>query len=633
MIKRYFIQAVLLALILVLELPAIANAAFNKNSIISDAVFNASSSMSAADIDSWINAHYGSTSCISTMHGFKAPQPIGRTSDGNWFHYGGDVSAGTIIYNISHVFGISPKVILTTLEKEENLVSGSNGCSLLRYTSSMGYGCPDSGGSYNYSGFELYSINGTAVKKVNGTCVNLPDYAGFSRQVAFAGWQFEYNMQRSEGNVNWAPSLNNFPANGDSWSDSDVPSSPNFCYFGYMTPGNRASGGAGSGCTTIVHYSGVYTIDSTSVSMSTGADASLYRYTPHISGNQSFYNLYVNWFGNTYAAPIRMKIIDASSTKSGGSAVVEYYLISAPSSNVTIPLALNDPTGGSTDQASFNSSSSVVASNLIITPSSWSSASSNKVTIYGRSDGLADGDLPYILIAGTTTSSDPSYSNLNAPNASLVNQDNLHDDIGLAGDWDGNGKTDIGVKRGQAYFLSYKFGGVSMSNFSFGRWNDTAIAGDWNGDGKSDIGIKRGNTYYLEYKNGGAAAASFSYGQPTDIPIAGDWNGDGKWTISLYRPSTKQFFLNNSLKDHSDASFSFGASGDTPLAGDWNGDGKWTVGLYRPSTRQFFLANQNKPQADITFTFGATGDTPLKFRCCASLLWDKMLTSICAPEL
>ena len=29
----------------------------------------------------------------------------------------------------------------------------------------------------------------------------------------------------------------------------------------------------------------------------------------------------------------------------------------------------------------------------------------------------------------------------------------------------------------------------------------------------------------------------------------------------------------------------------------------------------------------------ATGETPLKFRCCASVLWARMLTSICAPEL
>src|SRR3954465_6243293 len=29
----------------------------------------------------------------------------------------------------------------------------------------------------------------------------------------------------------------------------------------------------------------------------------------------------------------------------------------------------------------------------------------------------------------------------------------------------------------------------------------------------------------------------------------------------------------------------------------------------------------------------ATGDTPLRFKCCASVLWERMLTSICAPEL
>ncbi|MGH7142170.1 MAG: hypothetical protein ACREF5_01705 [Candidatus Saccharimonadales bacterium] len=263
---------------------------FNPDNIIDDGVFNNTNTMNATQIDSWLNSNFGSTSCISTDAGFSAPDPTGyNPTDG--FLYGSNVSAGQVIYDASQAYGINPEVLLTTLQKEQSLVDGSSGCSTLRYAAATGYGCPDGGTEYNYSGIELYSINGVAVTSVSGTCVNKSLEVGFSQQVIHAAWLLEFGDQRSEGNISWAVIQGN-------WNNSDDPQT---CYSGPMTQGTwQICPGGGS-----TYYDGYTTIDGSSVQMDDGATAALYWYTPHFAGNENFYNIFTSWFGSTiFAQPL-----------------------------------------------------------------------------------------------------------------------------------------------------------------------------------------------------------------------------------------------------------------------------------------------------------------------------------------
>ncbi len=286
------LQTALLAVTLTFAWLPSAFAAINYSDLIGDTIFDAYTSMNAAQIDSFLNSF--SSSCISTNHGFKAPNVVGYTpADG--FKYGSDATAGTIIYNISQVYQISPKVLLATMQKEQGLVTGGSGCTTLRYAAAMGNDCPDSGGTFNYSGFELYSIHGTPVTSVSGTRVNRASSVGFSRQVLTAGWKLKFFRERAEGNVAWNIQVSNFPSAGNSWDNSDDPPT---CYNGYMTPGNRArSDSTNSVCSPVISYDGKYTIDSTAVTMTNGATAALYYYDPHISDNTTLINVYTGWFG------------------------------------------------------------------------------------------------------------------------------------------------------------------------------------------------------------------------------------------------------------------------------------------------------------------------------------------------
>jgi hypothetical protein len=266
----------ILCLLVVIALPLsfIAQAhadSFSQNNIIDDAVFDNSSSMSAGQINNWLNGNFPS-SCISTNNGFSAPDPTGYNPSAG-YTYGGNVSAGQVISDVSLAYGLNPQVILATLQKESSVVSGTATYHCQYMNTAMGYGCPDS-----------------------GSCPTDPaTMSGFSKQVVHAAWLFKFGQQRSLGDSGWNVQLTNYPQSGDRWDNSDDPPT---CYGGPMTQGTL-SRGCGSAST---YYDGYTTIDGTSVHMDTGATAALYWYTPHFSGNQHFFSLFSGWFGSTHAS-------------------------------------------------------------------------------------------------------------------------------------------------------------------------------------------------------------------------------------------------------------------------------------------------------------------------------------------
>lgn len=291
--KQKFSLCLSLALILAVGFslfhPPAVNA-MNQNRIADDTIFDNIYTMGAGQIDVFLNQF--PSSCISPVRGFSSIDPIGY-SPSTGFKYSGFVSAGRVIADSAQTYGINPQVLLTTLEKEEGLVRGDGayGCSPLALSASMGYGCTDAKNpdgsipTHNYSGINLYAINGNAVTSVNGTCVNSAAKAGFSQQVIRAAWLLKFGEQRSEGNINWAV------IKGD-WDNSDDPQS---CYSGPMTQGYRQI--CPSGAT--VFYDGYSTIDGTTIHIDSGSTAALYWYTPHFHGNQIFSDTFSQWFGST----------------------------------------------------------------------------------------------------------------------------------------------------------------------------------------------------------------------------------------------------------------------------------------------------------------------------------------------
>ncbi|MEZ5583474.1 MAG: VCBS repeat-containing protein [Candidatus Competibacteraceae bacterium] len=175
-------------------------------------------------------------------------------------------------------------------------------------------------------------------------------------------------------------------------------------------------------------------------------------------------------------------------------------------------------------------------------------------------------------------------------------------DQALAGDWNGDGVTEIGARRGSQWFLDNGNGqwdgcGAFPAQdrcVTFGSSSDQGVVGDWNGDGMTDIAVKRGSQWFLDNGDGAwNGCGSFpnqdlciSFGLPTDQPVASDWSGDGFSRVGIYRNG--QWLLDANGNDQFDncqldRCWAFGLAGDQPVTADWNGNGVTGIGVKRSS--------------------------------------------------
>ena len=113
----------------------------------------------------------------------------------------------------------------------------------------------------------------------------------------------------------------------------------------------------------------------------------------------------------------------------------------------------------------------------------------------------------------------------------------MNGDIPVAGDWTGSGTTQLGLFRPSTgeWFLnrnanrSWTSCKKDTCISSFGEDGDLAVIGDWDGTGRSKIGIFRPDTgeWFLDLNGNGkwddGIDLHLSYGQPGDVPIVGKW--------------------------------------------------------------------------------------------------------------
>jgi PKD repeat protein len=120
---------------------------------------------------------------------------------------------------------------------------------------------------------------------------------------------------------------------------------------------------------------------------------------------------------------------------------------------------------------------------------------------------------------------------------------------------------------------------------SYGRKGDTRVFGDWNGDGKTKIGVYKDGAWYLDYNGNGAFDSNdkvYAFGKAGWIPVTGDWNGDKKIETGVYLNGNWYLDYNgNGAFDSNDKVYAFGKAGWTQIVGDWNGDGKTEIGIYK----------------------------------------------------
>ena len=227
--------------------------------ITDDGIFRNTSSMSAVDIQNFLNAKVPSCDTMGTQ-----PSEFGGGTRAQWGTARGypppytclrnysenGKSAAQIIYEYAQQYRINPQVLITLLQKEQTLVTDTWPLST-QYRTATGYGCPD-------------------------TAACDSQYYGFSNQVRWASRMFQ---AITDNDSNW--------------------------FTPYITG------------TNYVKWNPIASCGGTNVSIETRSTAALYNYTPYQPnqaalnnlygsgdgcssyGNRNYWRLFNDWFGAT----------------------------------------------------------------------------------------------------------------------------------------------------------------------------------------------------------------------------------------------------------------------------------------------------------------------------------------------
>jgi hypothetical protein len=255
---------------------------FNPNKLIDDKVFSNEDTMSASDIQKFLESKNSvlantSNSFVSLLREPINNKTLKETLEDPKASSTSSRSAAELIYDAAQSSGINPQVILVTLNKEQSLITGRQTATpeqLQRALDfAMGFGCPDSQPCGEiYKGFYFQLFGGVDVENNR--------YLGAARSL----------MKSYETPGGRGPFFD-----GKTSKVGDA-----------ITLGN-----------TTGNYEGV--LPQQSIVLSNAATAALYRYTPHVfNGNYNFWKFFKSWFGGGSSdsdAPVNG---DLFKTSSGG---------------------------------------------------------------------------------------------------------------------------------------------------------------------------------------------------------------------------------------------------------------------------------------------------------------------------
>ena len=87
--------------------------------------------------------------------------------------------------------------------------------------------------------------------------------------------------------------------------------------------------------------------------------------------------------------------------------------------------------------------------------------------------------------------------------------------------------------------MDFNYDGLGdlVQHYGEGTGEDEYLVGDWDGDGRDNIAVRRGNTIIMDFNYDGLGDLVQHYGEggKEQQYLAGDWDGDGRANIAVRR--------------------------------------------------------------------------------------------------
>jgi hypothetical protein len=173
------------------------------------------------------------------------------------------------------------------------------------------------------------------------------------------------------------------------------------------------------------------------------------------------------------------------------------------------------------------------------------------------------------------------------------------DDPSVVADYTGDHSADPAVYRpgvnpgDQSYFFYRASSGPNTGSVAYEPWGqnaDVPVPGDYDGDGKADFMIRRGDvtghlTFWLRTNGTNNVSVQF-FGLAADYSVPGDYDGDGKTDLAVARDSggNLNWYYRSSITGNTIWLGPFGSNlSDYIVQGDYDGDGKTDIAVWRPT--------------------------------------------------
>lgn len=164
----------------------------------------------------------------------------------------------------------------------------------------------------------------------------------------------------------------------------------------------------------------------------------------------------------------------------------------------------------------------------------------------------------------------------------------LPTDEPVPGDWDGNGRVNVGVYRPSMgrFILQSPAGKVRII---MGGASDRPVAGNWDGAGGWEVGLWSPQRAEFRLRAADGSISTVALGDGDDLPVAGDWDGDGVTDLGVFDQDTATYTLRKVDPDGTVwlATVVFGEPGDLPVVGDWDANGRTDLGAWALETATF----------------------------------------------